>query len=184
MLEKLIRISLLSFLITTVNSSFGQAVGHCKNVDRSSEAAVKKEVARVFNETLDGMEITIANGVKATTWMGWKPEDQEQIKCLGGSAVPFMVELLDSSRSFGQLLAVKMLGWAGGSEIVDPLMNVFRHSKSKTVKISALESLYSAPQAQAKPVLESIAKSNEDSKIRDMANQILARYSEAKDKSQ
>jgi hypothetical protein len=167
---------LFLFLIVATGHLLGQAPGRCGNIDRTSVSAIKKEVVRVFNETLDRMETTSPQGFKTATWTGWKADDEGQIRCLGTSAVRFIVELLDSPRSFGQLLAVKMLGWAGGSEIIAPLARVLQQSKSQTVKISALESLYAAPQAHARPVLENIVKSTDDSRVREKANEILRRY--------
>lgn len=163
------------FIVLTACMSFLHGQQRCGSVDLSSPAAIKEDVTRVFNETLDGMETTV-DGVKTSTWTGWKPEHQERIKCLGDLAVPFVVELLTSTRSYGQLLAVKMLGWAGGKEIVPPLRTVLKTSKSETIRISALESIFAAPEQEARSVLEDVAKSDPDKRVRDRAAQILARY--------
>jgi len=164
------------FPIACLSILAGQEAGRCGSIDRSSSLAVQQEVNRVFNETLDNMEITTPEGVKAATWMGWKSEDQARIKCLGSPAVPFVAEHLGSVRPFGQLLAVRMLGWLGGREIVPPLASVLKNSKSETIKISALESLFAAPEADARPVLDDTLKSDANQRVRAKARQILARY--------
>ncbi len=178
MLKKLMNVSFLPLLIMMSGNLCGQVAGHCGAVDRASTVAVKQEVIRVFNQTLDRMESTTPEGIKATTWTGWKTDDQQQIKCLGSPAVPFIVEQLASSRSFGQLLAVKMLGWTGSPEIVAPLSHILKESKSHIIKINALESLYSAPETDARPVFESISKSDTDPRIRESAARLLLRYSQ------
>jgi hypothetical protein len=87
------------------------------------------------------MEGTLPSGVKVATWM--PPEDsvRSQIKCLGTNAVPATAELLRSTRrSFGYILAIRMLGWEGGPDIVplleeilakpgNPLMSIRSSSK-------------------------------------------------------
>lgn len=91
------------------------AAAQCGSVKRDSPEAVKMEVNRLFNKTLDAMEYTLPSGEKVTTWMGWEPSTQDQIKCLGNAAVLATAELLRSTRrSFGHILAVLMLGSAMG----------------------------------------------------------------------
>jgi hypothetical protein len=168
---------LLVFLAAYPGALLAQEAGFCGLVDGTAAEAVKGEVTRVFNETLDRGKFTTAEGVKGAAWPGWAPADQDRIKCLGASAVPFIVELLESPRSFGQQLAVKMLGWAGGSAIVVPLTGVLKKpSTSETIKMSALEALSAAPEADARPVLSDISKSDPNQRVRDRAIQILAKF--------
>jgi HEAT repeat protein len=130
-------------------------------------------VIRVFNNTLDNMESATPEGVRTTTWTGWKPEDESQIKCLGEVTVPYIVELSRSPRSFAQLLAVKMLGWAGGKGIISPLEKVLAETKSHAIKMSALEALVSAPESDVRPILQKVAKHDPDSGVRAKANALL-----------
>jgi hypothetical protein len=164
-------------LVAYPTALLAQKPGFCGSVDDTSAEAVKGEVTRVFNETLDKGKFNTAEGVNVIMWTGWAMADQERIKCLGAPAVPFIVEFLDSPRSFGQLLAVKMLGWAGGSAIVVPLVEVLKEpSTSETIKMSALEALSAAPAANARPILSDISKLDPNQGVRDRATQILATY--------
>jgi hypothetical protein len=168
--------NLLGLLTIGLSISLAQDASPCGSVDRTSSEAIKHEVTRIFNETLDRMEYSTSEGVRAATWMGWSVADEEQIKCLGMQAVPFVVEHLESQRSFGQLLAVKMLGWLGGKEIVLPLAGILKKVNSEPVKFSALESLFAAPESEARPILSDISKSDPDPSVREWAARILARY--------
>lgn len=157
-------------------SGSGISQTRCGSVEINSPDAVQNEVGRIFNKTLDRMESTTPTGVTISTWSGWSSDDEKQIKCLGIAAVPFIVEQLSSKRSFGQLLAVKMLGWVGGSPIIAPLSKVIHESKSQTIRISALESLFQVPESDARPIFESVAASDPDGPVRRRAIEILARY--------
>ncbi|HLJ88107.1 MAG TPA: HEAT repeat domain-containing protein [Candidatus Angelobacter sp.] len=152
------------------------AGSRCGSVDTASPQAIDIEVSRIFNSTLDRMESTAADGIKVSTWMGWSSSDEEQIECLGQGALPSIEKQLGSQRAFGQLLAVKMLGWVGGKEIIAPLAKVLQESKSQSVRVSALESLFHAPGSDAVPVLKFVSKSDPDKRVRTKAEEILARY--------
>lgn len=147
------------------------AVAQCGSVDRSSPEAVKNEVNRLFSKTLDAMEGTLPSGVKVSTWMGWEPSTQGQIECLGAAAVPATSELLRSTnRSFGRILAVHMLGWEGGPEIVPPLAEILAAKpgdplKVDLVKLGALEALTAAPADKALPVVEQVLRSEKNPQL-------------------
>src|SRR5258708_428858 len=84
------------------------AAAQCGSIDRDSPAAVREEVNRIFNKTLDGMQYSLPSGVKATTWMPPDDSVHDRIKCLGAAAVPAIAELLrGNDRSFGSLLAIQ-----------------------------------------------------------------------------
>jgi hypothetical protein len=155
------------------------AGAQCGSVDRDSPEAVTKEVNRLFNKTLDAMEYTLPSGVKATTWMGWEPSTQDQISCLGAAAVPATAELLRSSdRSFGRLLAVHMLSWEGGSEIVPPLAEALAKpsdpSTLDSVKLAALHALTAAPSDIALPVVEHVLNSEKNPDLLKAAAEVKA----------
>lgn len=173
-MKNIFKSAVFGCLLILSGSGIGQM--RCGSVDINSPAAVQHEVGRIFNGTLDRMESTTPAGVTITTWSGWNSDDEKQIKCLGVAAVPFIVEQLSSRRNFGQLLAVKMLGWVGGSPIIAPLIKVLHESKSQTTRISALESLFHVPESDARPILESVAASDPDEQVRRRATEILARY--------
>jgi hypothetical protein len=160
------------------------AAAQCGSVDRSSPEAVKNEVNRLFNKTLDAMEYTLPSGVKATTWTGWEPSTQGQIECLGAAAVPATAELLrGTNRAFGRILAVHMLGWEGGPEIVPPLAELLTKPgdplKLDLVKFEALESLSAAPADKALPVLEQVLRSEKNPSMLKEAASIAARLNSA-----
>jgi hypothetical protein len=156
------------------------AAAQCDSVDRGSREAVQNEVNRLFNKTLDAMEYTLPSGVKATTWTGWEPSTHDQIKCLGTAAVSATAELLRSTnRSFGRILAVYMLGWEGGAEIVPPLAEVLAKPgdalKLDSVKFAALESLSTAPRDRALPVVEQVLRSEKNPDLLKEASHVKAR---------
>lgn len=173
-MKNILKSAVFGSVLVLSGSGIGQM--RCGSVDINSRNAVQNEVVRIFNGTLDRMESIAPDGVTIATWSGWSSDDEKQIECLGAAAVPFIVEQLSSRRNFGQLLAVKMLGWVGGSPIIAPLAKVLHESKSQTIRISALESLFRVTESDARPILESVAKSDPDEPVRRRATEILARY--------
>jgi hypothetical protein len=154
------------------------AGSQCLTVDRGSAAAVDAEVNRVYNETLDGMEHTLPSGNRAITWIPPNDSVREQIKCLGPLVVPAIIELLHNGhRSFGHYLTVRMLGWAGGPDIVPPLSEILSRPDALQVglKREALESLAGAPADKALPVLEGFLRSEKNKSLIDEANAVAER---------
>lgn len=153
----------------------------CGSVDAHSPYAVKQEVNRLFNKTLDAMETTLPSGEKVATWMGWEPSTQDQIDCLGAAAVPATVDLLRSTRrSFGRFLAIRMLGWEGGPEIVPPLAEILATKpgdplKLDSIKLAALYSLSAAPPDKALPVVEDLLRSKENLELLKAAAEVKAK---------
>jgi hypothetical protein len=170
------RLIVCCFLLSFAGVVCSRAVSQCGSINRDSLDSVRQEVGRIFNNSLDNMEFVTPTGVKTATWVPPTEADVEQVKCLGSPAVPFIAEHLNSRRSFGTLLAVRMLGWIGGKDIVPVLARVLRSSNSQTVKISALESLYSASVPDSLPIIKAISKSDTNPNVREKASQILARY--------
>jgi hypothetical protein len=152
----------------------------CGSVNRESPGAVQMEVNRLFNKTLDRMEYTLPSGEKVTTWMGWEASTEDQIKCLGDVAVLATTELLRSTdRSFGRILAVLMLGWEGGPEIVPPLRAILATpsdpAKLDSVKFQALESLAAAPPEKALPVIQEVLHTEKNPQLLEKAASVAAR---------
>jgi hypothetical protein len=163
--------------VTCIGALSVIAVAQCGSIDRDSPAAVRQEVSRIFNKTLDGMEYTLPSGVKATTWLPPDDNVRDQIKCLGVAAVPAVADLVRSThRSFGSLLAIKMLGWIGGPEIVPPLAWVLSRSGDfLTSKTAALESLAAAPPDEALPVIQEVLRSEKNPDLLEEASSVAAR---------
>jgi len=155
----------------------GMAVAQCGSIDRDSPVAIRQEVNRIFDTTLNAMQYTLPSGVKATTWMPPDESVHEQIKCLGVAAVPAIAELLRSNdRPFGYLLAIRMLGWLGGPEIVPPLAGVLlRPGDFLISKTAALESLTAAPPDKALPVVEEVLRSEKNPHLLEEATSVAAR---------
>jgi hypothetical protein len=150
----------------------------CGTVDRNSAAAVAAEVNRIYNDTLDGMQHTLPSGSKAITWAPPADPVREQIKCLGPLASPAIIELLHNGhRSFGHYLTVRMLGWAGGPDIVPPLAEILSRPDVSQVglKREALESLAAAPADKALPVIESFLRSEKNKSLIEEANAVAER---------
>jgi HEAT repeat protein len=167
--------------LTGIGAVSVMAVAQCGSVDRDSPAAVRQEVKHIFTKTLDRMQYTLPSGVKATTWMPPDDSVHDRIKCLGTAAVPAIADLLrGNNRSFGSLLAIQMLGWAGGPEIVPPLSLVLsRSGDSLTLKIAALESLAAAPPDKALPVIQKVLHSEKNPYLLEEAASVAARLKDS-----
>lgn len=147
------------------------ASAQCGSIDRSSPAQVRQEVNRVFNETLDGMDNILPSGVKATTWLPPDDSVRAEIKCLGPVAVPTVADILGTTgRSFGHLLAIQMLGWIGGPDIVPPLRQILlKPGDSLLLKFAALDSLLAAPPDKALPVVQEVLHLETDPRVLERA---------------
>lgn len=148
----------------------------CAGIDNTVPSAVAEEVQRIVDKDLSAIEVALPSGGVAATWIGPDDSDIAQLKCLGAAAVPYIANNLASRRPFGQLLAVRMLGWIGGKEILLPLADVLRNSTSETVKVSALEAISSLSEADTVDTLDTVAKSDRSPRVRRKASEILARY--------
>lgn len=168
-----------------VVSAIVRCAAQCGRVDSSSPEAVRNEVDRLFNKTLDGMEITLPSGVKATTWTGWEQSTQDQISCLGTAAVSPTADLLRSTtRPFGRTLAIHMLSWEGGPEIVPPLAELLAKpedhpEKLDSVRLAAINALTAAPPDRALPVVEAVLRSEKNPDLIKAAMRVKERFQES-----
>lgn len=174
----------LATTLFVVLSVTGFCYAQCGSVDTTSAEAVKDEVNRLFNKTLDSMEVTLPSGVKATTWRGWNQSTQDQISCLGTAATFPTAELLrNTTRSFGRTLAIHMLSWEGGPEIVPPLAELLAKpennpEKLDSVRLAAVDALIAAPPDRALPVVEAVLRSEKNPDLRKAAERVKARLEE------
>jgi len=165
-----------ALMLSCVVQFAGTAVGQCGAIDRNSAEAVSQEVNRVFNEALDKMEHTLPSGTKAITWIPPDESVRQQIGCLGVLAVPATSELLrNTNRSFGHVLAIRMLGWIGGPEIVPPLAVVLSNpGDSVMLKIEALQSLVAAPPEKALPTVQQVLRTEKNRHVLEKAASVAA----------
>jgi|SRR6516162_367355 hypothetical protein len=163
----------MSILVFAVGYSLAQCAA-------DSPAAIREQVDGVFNRSLAAMETKVQPGnVTTSTWVPPSQSEKSVIDCLGVAAIPFIAAHLNSKASFGQILAIRMLGWVGTSEIVPPLAEVLNSSASQTAKTNALEALYNAPQADAMQVLSRVSRLDPNPYVRNKASEVLRRYSTA-----
>ena len=164
-------------LITIPFYTFAYCAAQCAT---DSPDIIREQVDGVFNRSLKAMESKIQPGnISVSTWISPADSEQSIIKCLGVAAIPFITAHLNSDVSFGQVLAIRMLGWVGTSGIIPPLTEVLNSQAPQIAKTSALESLYGAPQADALPVLERVSRSDPNPYVRQKAAEVLQRYSSA-----
>jgi hypothetical protein len=173
----------LSSVFLIALGTTGANAAECGSVDQASPDAVRNEVNRLFNKTLDATEYVLPSGVKVATWTGWEHSTQDQIACLGPAAVPATAELLQSTtRSFGRFLAVHMLGWERGPDIVPFLAAVLAKpgspEKLDTVKLAAIEALAAAPPEQALPVVEQVLHSEQNADLLKAATHVKQQLEE------
>jgi HEAT repeat protein len=176
----------LSTVFLVALSATGANAAQCDSVDQASRDAVRDEVNRLFNKTLDATEYVLPSGVKVATWTGWEHSTQDQIACLGPAAIPATVELLrGTTRSFGRFLAIHMLGWEGGPDIVPPLAEVLAKpedhpEKLDSVRLAALNALVSAPPDRALPVIDAVLRSEKNPDLFKEAMRVKEKLAESR----
>lgn len=105
---------------------------------------------------------------------------RDRVKCLGHAAVPATAELLRSTqRSFGHILAIRMLGWEGGPEVIPPLAEILATPgdplRLDSTKFEALESLAAAPPDKALPVVQQVLHTEKNPDLLKEAATVAAR---------
>jgi len=128
-------------------------------------------VAEVVQNTLKRGE-GIVNGYKTSTWVPVSSTDRQRVAELGASAVEPLSARLSSNLPFIQLIAVQLLGTIGGDQSVAPLQSALTNDRWVVVRMQALTSLTSTPDAKAIPLIDSMRK-DEDFRVRQRAESIL-----------
>ena len=113
--------------------------------------------------------------VKTSTWVPPDFADIEQIREIGYDAIAPLNKALDSQTPFRQLLAVKLLGEIGGTDVVPPLKRGLEAHRSVVVRMQSLSSLRSVPDDQALPIIRS-AVLDSDPMVAERAKTLLADY--------
>jgi hypothetical protein len=113
--------------------------------------------------------------VKTSTWVPPGFDDIEQIREIGNDAIAPLNKALDSQTSFRQLLAVRLLGEIGGTDVVPPLKRGLEANRWVVVRMSSLSSLRSVPDALALPIIRS-AVLDSDPRVAERARTSLTDY--------
>jgi len=113
--------------------------------------------------------------VKTSTWVPPSFADIEQIREIGHDAIAPLNKALDSQTPFRQLLAVRLLGEIGGTDVVPPLKRGLEANRWVVVRMSSLSSLRSVPDALALPIIRS-AVLDSDPRVAEHARTLLTDY--------
>jgi hypothetical protein len=113
--------------------------------------------------------------VKTSTWVPPGFDDIEQIREIGHDAIAPLNKALDSQTPFRQLLAVRLLGEIGGTDVVPPLKRGLEANRWVVVRMSSLSSLRSVPDALALPIIRS-AVLDSDPRVAERARTLLTDY--------
>jgi hypothetical protein len=118
--------------------------------------------------------------VKTSTWVPPSFEDIDQIREIGHDAIAPLNKALDSQTPFRQLLAVRLLGEMGGTDVVPPLKRGLEANRWVVVRMSSLSSLRSVPDDLALPIIRS-AVLDSDPRVAELARTLLTDYYELHD---
>jgi hypothetical protein len=133
------------------------------------------EVAAIMDSILVRGEGHVGN-VKTSTWSPPSAEDIERIREIGHNAIaPLNKALNFPRRSFQQLLAVKLLGEIGGTDVVPSLKRALEPDKPNSVRFAALFALLNVPDDLALPIIRSAVRDS-DPVVARFAEQLLADY--------
>jgi hypothetical protein len=110
--------------------------------------------------------------VKTTTWVPPSFADIEQIREIGHDAIAPLNKALDSQTPFRQLLAVRLLGEIGGTDVVPPLKRGLEVSRWVVVRTQSLSSLRSVPDDLALPIIRG-AVLDSDPRVAERARTLL-----------
>jgi HEAT repeat protein len=113
--------------------------------------------------------------VKMSTWVPPSFSDIEQIREIGHDAIAPLNKALDSQTPFRQLLAVRLLGEIGGTDVVPPLKRGLEANRWVVVRTQSLSSLRSVPDNLALPIIRS-AVLDSDLRVAERARTLLTDY--------
>jgi hypothetical protein len=100
----------------------------------------------------------VVNGYKTSTWVPVSSTDRQKVEELGASAIVPLSARLSSNVPFIQLIAVQLLGTIGRAQSVIPLQKALDSQRWVVVRMQALTSLTSTPDAMAIPIISGMRK--------------------------
>jgi HEAT repeat protein len=105
----------------------------------------------------------------------FSPNDVAEIQGYGPRAVPVLSRFLLNRNPRIERVAIRLLGAIGGSEIIDPLVEVLDESTSSGGRNEALLNLKQAPcsKAVARAILR-VAQNDPDPSVRDQAREEIS----------
>lgn len=159
-----------------ISIAYGQTTG---NEAPSARADIKSEctdtvIHDLVINILKRGEGRTETGIRTTTWIPPRDEDNAKVKNCGEEAIVPLSQFLDSDEPRAQLLAVRLLGVVGGPGIVSPLQRALEPSRWVVVRTQALSSLMSAPKTDAIPIIRSVLSRDRDPQVQSRGNAILA----------
>ena len=117
------------------------------------------------------------NGVKRITFEPVTNLEVDEVKALGREAVAPLARYLDlqTKNGFTQLYAVKFLMAIGGPSTIGPLKRAFAQDQWEVTRAAALDGLFAASHAEAKPYVEA-ALSDRSQLVRQRAHHLWSLY--------
>jgi len=117
------------------------------------------------------------NGVKRITFEPVTNLEVDEVKALGREAVAPLARYLDlqPKNGFTQLYAVKFLLAIGGPSTIGPLKRAFAQDQWEVTRAAALDGLFAASHAEAKPYVEA-ALSDRSQLVRQRAHHLWSLY--------
>jgi hypothetical protein len=165
------RLIVLSGCVCLHMAASAQATSRPPTPDADTKvAAILDRILRRGEGHAEGRE-----DVKTSTWVPPDFADIEQIREVGHDAIAPLNKALDSQTPFRQLLAVRLLGEIGGTDVVLPLKRGLEANRSVVVRMSSLSSLRSVPDALALPIIRS-AVLDSDPRVAERARTLLTDY--------
>lgn len=141
-----------------------------------SDSLVRERIGVLIRDTIREAEHTV-DGVKIRLRVHPSNKALEEVRGYGDSAVSALADYLRSEDARERELAMRFLGFLGGSRIIEPLRGVIENDESAGMRELALRWLTTAPWDMVSPIIEQAARSDADLKVRETAHGIVASYS-------
>ncbi|MCU1255416.1 MAG: hypothetical protein JWM83_1715 [Candidatus Angelobacter sp.] len=168
------------------------AVFYCLSVGASGQSPeikptqefINSQVTEIVENALQRGTGSTPEGVRITPMRAEvSMEEMDQIKAFGDRAIPPLSRYFDTSNYRAQHLAVRILAYIGGKEVIAPLSKAAEHSPSEVVRLSAVECLGQQLWEDVAPIVKRVASDDSNPLVREHAQRVIAAHENGSKKS-
>lgn len=148
--------------------------------EQPTQEYINNRVAQIMAHDLQQGVFTTSSGVRATLMRAdMSIEELNEIKQFADRAIAPLAEYLHSPDYRAQHLAVNVLGYLGGKNVVKPLSAAAEQSGSSAVRLAAVGNLAQHPWPEIADVIQRVAANDQDPSVKKEAQSIIAKHQSA-----
>jgi hypothetical protein len=151
-----------------------------QSTQQPTQEYINSRVDQIMAHDLQQGVFTTSSGVRATLMRAdMSMEELNEIKQFGDRAIAPVAEYLHSPDYRAQHLAVNVLGYLGGKNVVKPLSAAAEQSGSSAVRLAAVANLAQHPWPEVSDVIQRVAANDQDPSVKKEAQSAIAKHQSA-----